>query len=179
MSKVFAFTLGTLTAVGGFLDIGDLVADAQVGARFGLRLAWVTVVAASGIVCFAEMAGRIALKTQRPPLTVARSRLGPRYAFGTLVATFLITGLLVMAELAGVALALQLATSVHYLLWVPVAAAFLLVLVWTLPFEAMERFYGILGLTMLVYVVAVWKLADWDRLWESATTPVPVADETW
>jgi hypothetical protein len=34
--------LGTLSAIGGFIDIGDLVADALVGARFGLGLAWVT-----------------------------------------------------------------------------------------------------------------------------------------
>jgi hypothetical protein len=54
-SKLFAFTLGTLSAIGGFIDIGDLVADAQVGARFGLRLAWVTVLSVVGIACYAEM----------------------------------------------------------------------------------------------------------------------------
>lgn len=180
MSKVFAFTLGTLTAIGGFLDIGDLVADAQVGARFGLRLAWVTVIATIGIVCFSEMAGRIAIKTEELPLTMARSRLGPRYAFGALLATFSVTSLLVMAELSGVALALQLATSVHYLLWVPVAAAVLLVMVWTFSFKAMERIYGIVGLTMLVYVVALWKLVpDWSDLARTAATPSPPLDETW
>ena len=180
MSKVFAFTLGTLTAIGGFLDIGDLVADAQVGARFGLRLAWVTVIATVGIVCFTEMAGRIAMSTQELPLTVARARLGPRYAFAALLATFSITALLVMAELSGVALALQLATSVHYLLWVPLAAAVLLVVVWSLPFKAMERVYGTVGLAMLVYVVALWKLGpDWSDLASTAATPSPPAGETW
>lgn len=179
-SRLFAFTLGTLSATGGFLDIGDLVTDAQVGARFGLSLSWVTVLSAVGIVCFAEMAGRIALTTQRPPMSVARSRLGPRYALGALVASFLITGLLVMAELSGAAFALELATSVHYLLWVPVVAVFLFVLIWMLPFEAMERIYGILGLTMIVFIVAVWKLdPEWSRLFDSATSPKPAAGETW
>ncbi len=180
MSKAFAFTLGTLSAIGGFIDIGDLVADAQVGARFGLRLAWVTVIATIGIVCFSEMAGRIAVKTQSPPLTLARSRLGPRYALGALVATFLVTGLLVMAELSGVALALQLASSVHYLLWLPVAAVALLVVAWSLPFKAMERLYGIVGLTMLVYVVAVWQIGpDWSELAGTAASASLPADETW
>jgi len=55
-SRLFAFTLGTLSAIGGFIDIGDLVADAQVGARFGLRLGWVTLVSVVGIMCFAETA---------------------------------------------------------------------------------------------------------------------------
>jgi manganese transport protein len=180
VSKAFAFTLGTLAAIGGFIDIGDLVADAQVGARFGLRLGWVTLVSVVGIMCFAEMSGRIALKTQRPALELARSRLGPRYALFGLVGSFLVTGLLVMAELAGVALALELATSVHYLLWVPVAAFLVLTVIWLLPFEAMERVYGVLGLTMLVYVVAVWKLGpDWGDLASSATTLTPVEGESW
>lgn len=178
--KLFAFTLGTLSAIGGFIDIGDLVADALVGARFGLRLAWVTVLAVIGIACYAEMSARIAIRTRRPAFAVVRSRMGPRYALVALVGAFGVTGLLVMAELSGVALALQLATSVHYLLWVPVVAAVLLVLFWALNFETMERIYGLLGLTMLVYVVAVWYLApDWSRLWSSATTPAPVSGESW
>lgn len=180
MSKLFAFTLGTLSAIGGFIDIGDLVADAQVGARFGLRLVWVTLVSVIGIMCFAEMSGRIALKTQRPALALARSRLGPRYALFGLVGSFLVTGLLVMAELAGIALALELATSVHYLLWVPVAAFLVFLVIWVIPFEAMERLYGVLGLTMLVYVVAVWQLGpDWEELASSATTLAPVEGESW
>jgi Mn2+/Fe2+ NRAMP family transporter len=180
MSRLFAFTLGTLSAIGGFIDIGDLVADAQVGARFGLRLAWVTGFSVVGIMCFAEMAARIALKTQRPALALARSRLGARYALLGLAGSFLVTGLLVMAELSGIALALQLATSIHYLAWVPVAAILVLLVFWVLPFEVMEHLYGTLGLTMLVFVVAVLQLdPDWTRLWESATTPSPVRDENW
>jgi manganese transport protein len=177
---MFAFTLGTLSAIGGFIDIGDLVADAQVGARFGLRLAWVTLFSVAGIMCFSEMAGRIALKTQRPALSLARSRLGPRFALFGLIGSLLVTGLLVMAELAGVALALQLATSINYLLWVPVAALLVLIVVWRLPFETMERLYGILGLTMLVFVVAVFQLdPDWSALAESSTTISPTAGESW
>jgi manganese transport protein len=179
-SRLFAFTLGTLSAIGGFIDIGDLVADAQVGARFGLRLAWVTLFTVAGIMCFAEMAGRIAVKTRRPALALARSRLGPRYGLYGLIGSLLVTGLLVMAELAGVALAMQLATGLHYLLWIPVAMTLVLLVIWTLPFEIMERLYGVLGLTMLIFVVAIWHLGpDWSELQHSATTLRPTADESW
>src|ERR687890_740219 len=179
-SMLLGFTLGTLSAIGGFIDIGDLVADAQVGARFGLRLAWVTVAAVFGIACFSEMSARVAIATRLPAFSLARSRLGPRFALVTLVASFLVTGLLVMAELSGIALALQLASGLHYLLWVPVAAAAVLVVVWKLPFELMERIYGLLGLTMLVFVVAVFELhPDWSAMWTSATTPSPVSKESW
>ena len=179
-SKLLGFTLGTLSAIGGFIDIGDLVADALVGARFGLRLAFVTVFAVVGIMCYSEMSARIAIKTRRPAFDLVRSRLGPRYALFALAGAFLVTGLLVAAELSGVALALELATDVHYLLWVPVAAAMVAVVVWALPFETMERIYGLLGLTMLVFVVAVWQLGpDWGQLLDSATTVGPVAGESW
>ena len=179
-SMLFGFTLGTLSAIGGFIDIGDLVADAQVGARFGLRLGWVTIVSVVGIMCFAEMAGRVALKTQRPAFALARSRLGPRFGLISLLGSLAVTGLLVMAELSGIALALQLASGIHYLLWVPVAAAAVLILIWTVPFEWMERLYGLLGLAMLVYVVVVWQLGpDWSDLAESASTLAPTRAETW
>jgi manganese transport protein len=179
-TMLLAFTLGTLSAIGGFIDIGDLVADALVGARFGLRLAWVTVLSVVGIMCYSEMSARIAMKTRRPAFALARSRLGPGYALGGLIGSFLVTGLLVMAELSGIALALQLATSVHYLFWVPIAAAVVFIVVWKLPFETSERIYGLLGLAMLVFVVAVWQLGpDWSRLWHSATTLAPTTGESW
>lgn len=90
-----------------------------------------------------------------------------------------ITGLLIMAEISGVAFAIELATSVHYLLWVPVVGAFVLILVWTLPFEAMERIYGILGLATIVFLVAVWKLGpEWSELWRSASSTSPPSWET-
>ena len=40
--------LGILTAIGGVLDIGDLVTNAVVGSRFGLSLAWAVVVGVVG-----------------------------------------------------------------------------------------------------------------------------------
>lgn len=53
-------------------------------------------------------------------------------------------------------------------------------MIWVIPFEAMERLYGVLGLTMLVYVVAVWQLGpDWEELASSATTLAPVEGESW
>lgn len=39
MPKFLAVALGILTAIGGFLDIGDMVTNAVVGSRFGLSLA--------------------------------------------------------------------------------------------------------------------------------------------
>ena len=57
MKKLFAVALGVLTAIGGFVDIGDLVTNAVVGSRFGMSLAWVVVVGVVGICLFANMSG--------------------------------------------------------------------------------------------------------------------------
>jgi len=113
MKRVFGLFLGIVTAFGGFIDIGDLVADAQVGARFGLSLAFVTVAAMVIIMCFAEMSARIAIATRRAAFDVVRERLGPKAGLAGLAASFTVTAMLVMAELSGVALALELATSVN------------------------------------------------------------------
>ena len=53
MKRLFAVALGVLTAIGGFLDIGDLVTNAVVGSRFGWSLAWVVVVGVVGICLLA------------------------------------------------------------------------------------------------------------------------------
>ena len=41
MKGPLAIALGLLTAIGGFVDIGDLVTSGVVGSRFGLSLTWV------------------------------------------------------------------------------------------------------------------------------------------
>ena len=60
MKKWLEVALGVLTAIGGFVDIGELVTAPAVGARFGMTLAWATVLSLLGIMIFAEMAGRVA-----------------------------------------------------------------------------------------------------------------------
>jgi len=60
VKRLFAVALGILTAIGGFVDIGDLVTNAAVGSRFGLSLVWVVAVGVLGICVFAEMSGRVA-----------------------------------------------------------------------------------------------------------------------
>ena len=64
MKKIFGVTLGILTAMGGFVDIGDLVANSETGARFGMSLAWAVLLGVVGIVVYAEMSGRVASVTE-------------------------------------------------------------------------------------------------------------------
>src|SRR5215216_7332547 len=116
MQKILAVTLGILTAIGGFVDIGDIVANAESGARFGYSLVWVVLLGVIGICLYADMAGRVAAIAGRPTFDLIRERLGPRLALLNLTASVLVTALTMAAEVAGVALAIELASGVHYLL---------------------------------------------------------------
>lgn len=176
MKKLFAVTLGILTAFGGFVDIGDLVANALVGARFGMSLAWVVLVGVIGICLFAEMSGRIAVASQRPVFDLVRERLGPRAGLTNLGASFFINVLTLAAEIGGAALALELATGIDYLLWVPGVGLVAWLMMWRVRFETMERVFGLAGLALVVFAVAVWKLGpDWGTL--AHQTVRPPADE--
>ncbi|MFF5229003.1 NRAMP family divalent metal transporter [Dactylosporangium sp. NPDC000521] len=180
MKKFFAITLGILTAIGGFVDIGDLVANSEAGSRFGMSLAWVVFVSVLGICVYAEMAGRVAAVSGRPVFDLVRERLGPRVGLLNLAGSYLVTVLTLGAEIGGVALAVELATSVHYLLIVPIAAFVAWVVLWRVRFETIERVFGLLGLTLVVFVIALLKLpTDWAELWHQARTPAPSGQENW
>ena len=172
MRRVFAITLGILTAIGGFVDIGDIVANAEVGARFGWALAWVVVVGIIGIVLFAEMAGRVAAVSGRAVFDLVRERLGPRVALANLLASFLVNLLTLTAEIAGVALVLELATDINYLLWLPVCAFAVWLVIWRVKFETMEDVFGIVGLALIVLIVTVWRAGpDWGSMFHEASHP--------
>ncbi|MBQ1051046.1 divalent metal cation transporter [Micromonospora sp. C51] len=172
MRKLLAATLGILSAVGGFVDIGDLVAAGQAGARFGMAHAWVLLLGVVAICAYAEMAGRIAAVTGRAVFDLVRERLGARMALLNLVASYLVTVITLAAELGGVALALRLATGVPYLLWVPVAGFAVWLVLWRMRFPVMERVFGLAGLALVVFAVALfWLPTDWAALGRSAVAP--------
>jgi Mn2+/Fe2+ NRAMP family transporter len=172
VKRIFAVALGILTAIGGFVDIGDLVTNAVVGSRFGLGLAWVVLLGVVGICVYAQMSGRVAAVSGRATFEVIRERLGPRAGLANLTASFLITLLTVTAEVGGVALALQLATSVGPGWWIPVAAFGVWIVVWRAKFDLLENVTGLLGLTLIVFAVALFMLSpDWASLAEQALAP--------
>jgi Mn2+/Fe2+ NRAMP family transporter len=172
VKKVLAVFLGILTAIGGFVDMGDLVANAATGARFRMGLAWVVPIGVIGIIVYAEMAGRVAAISQRPVFELVRERLGPGVGLVNLAASFFINLLTLIAEIAGVAIAISLVVSVSYLLLLPVAGFLVWVVIWRMPFEWMERVFGLGGLALLVFAVTVWKIGpDWGQLLHDSSHP--------
>jgi Mn2+/Fe2+ NRAMP family transporter len=180
VKKVFEVALGILTAIGGFVDIGDLVVNAQVGARFGLSLGLVVAVGVLGICVFAEMSGRVAACSGRATFDLVRERLGPRMGVLNLFASVAVTLLTFVAEIGGVALAIMLVTSISEVLVVPFIGLLVWAVLWRAKFTVMENVLGLLGLCLVVFLVALWQLGpSWGDFATQAVTMDKPAKEDW
>ena len=80
-------TLGIMTAVGGFVDISELVFAAKAGSTFGYALIWVFAFSTVGIIVFGEMSGRVAAVAKQPVFNLMRHRLGLKLGLVTLAAS--------------------------------------------------------------------------------------------
>jgi manganese transport protein len=177
VKKALEIFLGILTAMGGFVEIGELVFTVDAGAKFGYSLLWVIPLGTIGIITFGEMSGRVAAVTQQPVFFLIRQRAGYAAGLLTLIASFLVSLLTCAAEIGGVALILKLLFGGNYFLLIIVTLLFLLASVWFLSFQAIERVFGLLGLLMIVFVVAAFQLPnDWGQISAGLIPNVPHLD---
>lgn len=176
--RFLKITLGVMTAIGGFVDVGNLVTSGITGARFGMALTWAIVLGTIAMTLYGEMAGRVAAVAERPVFHVIRERLGVRTSIVNLAAFVLLSLLTLAAEIGGVALTIEIVTGINYLVWVPLVAALVWLVVWRMSFTLMENVFGIVGLCLLVYIVALFVMpTDWGSLWHGATHPWVPADQ--
>ncbi|HSV02404.1 MAG TPA: divalent metal cation transporter [Phenylobacterium sp.] len=154
MAGLIEIVLGIMTAVGGFVDVSELTFAAQAGSRFGYSLLWVFALATVGIIVFGEMSGRVAAIAKQPVFCLMRQRLGVSLGLFTLIASIVVSLITCAAEIGGVAIVLKLMAGGAYLIWAALSVAALIVIVWVLPFEWIERLFGLLGLLMLAFAAA-------------------------
>jgi manganese transport protein len=165
VKKFFQIALGIIAAIGGFVDIGELVFNTQAGADFRYALLWAVPVGVIGIVVFAEMTGRIATVSGRPIFDVVRMRMGLNVALVTLVASLLINLITLAAEVGGAAVVLQLLFDVNVSTLILLAVVALILIVYLVPFGGIERIFGYVGCGLLVYVAAAIHLKpDWHQV---------------
>jgi manganese transport protein len=165
LKNVLAVALGIFSAIGGFVDIGDLVFNTQAGATFGFQLLWVVVIGVVGIIVYSEMCGRVSAVARRPVFDLVRERTGFGAGFATLVASEVVNLMTCAAEVGGVAICFQLLSGLPYRLLIPLAVLGLAVSSWVLPFRWIERVFGYLGLGLLVFAVAAIKLhPNWGHV---------------
>ena len=76
MKKILQVTLGIVTSVGGFLEIGSIATAAQAGAGFGYQLVWAILLGTLCIAFLVEMSGRFSAVSKHTIPDAMRERFG-------------------------------------------------------------------------------------------------------
>jgi Mn2+/Fe2+ NRAMP family transporter len=167
-------TLGIMTAVGGFVDISELVFAAKAGSKYSYALLWVFAFATIGIMVFGEMSGRVAAVAKQPVFNLMRHRLGLKLGLVTLGASLISNLITCAAEVGGVSLVLNYLFGSPYLLNAILLVVAMILSIWVLPFKWIERAYGLLGLFMIVFLVALVAIhPPWGELAKGFVPQVP------
>jgi Mn2+/Fe2+ NRAMP family transporter len=174
VKKLIQVALGLVTGIGGFLEIGSVTTSAQAGAAFGYQLIWALVV---GVLCLSflvEMSGRFAAVSKHTVVDGLRDRFG--FGFFSIVSgsVALVVLLVLIAEIGGVALALEMATGIGFPWWVLPVALVGWLLMWKTDFDIIENGSSILGLLTLCFAIAVHRLhPDWSAVTRGVLPSLP------
>src|SRR3954470_543706 len=180
MGKFGEIFLGILTAMGGFVEIGELTFTLNAGQHFGYSLLWIVALGTGGIMIFGEMAGRIAAVRRRAVFHLVREHLGFDLALVTLIAALIVNLLTCAAEIGGIAMLLQLMAGGSSLrLYTFVAGGGLLLTVWFVSFQWIERIFGLGGLLLIVFSVAFVSYGpDWGEVGRGFVPALPKSGDT-
>ncbi|HSD00434.1 MAG TPA: divalent metal cation transporter [Casimicrobiaceae bacterium] len=177
--NILELFLGILTAMGGFVEVGELTFAVNAGAKFGYSLLWVAAMGTVGIIVYGEMAGRVAAVRGQPVFNLIRERGGFDAGLVTLTAATAVNVLTCAAEIGAVALVWQLLADWPYRLWVVIAFLVLVLSVWVLPFRWIERVFGLGGLLLVIYlVVALLQGPAWGDVGAALMPNVPILESS-
>ena len=90
MKKILQLSLGIITSVGGFLEIGSVTTAAQAGAQFGYKLLWAILLGTLCLIFLIEMSGRLAAVSKHTIVDAIRERFGFPFFFFVLLGTVLV-----------------------------------------------------------------------------------------
>jgi Mn2+/Fe2+ NRAMP family transporter len=165
MKKMLQITLGIVTSVGGFLEIGSVTTAAQAGASFRYQLLWAILLGTICLIFLVEMSGRLAAVSKHTIVEATRERFGFPFFFIVLVGMVLVAFLVLVAELGGIGLSLQILTGIGFPWWAIPVSFIVWILMWKGTFSLIENGASLLGLVTLSFVVAAVKL---HPSWNSA-----------
>jgi Mn2+/Fe2+ NRAMP family transporter len=164
-NKAVEITLGIVTSVGGFLEIGSIATAAQAGALFGYRLIWAAVLGGVCVAFLVEQSGRLAAVSGLTIAAAIRERFGFSYWFVLLVLLAPVSLLTLAAEIGGISIALEFTTGVAYRWWTAPAMLFVWLLLWKGKFSAIEQGVSFLGLVTVCFIVGAFRLGpDWSEV---------------
>ena len=155
-SKVLEVSLGVVTSVGGFLEIGSIATAAQAGADFSFQLIWTIILGGLCIIFLVEQAGRFSAVSGRTIPDAIRERFGFNYFAFLYIVLALVSLLVLAAEIGGVCIALELATGIHFQWWTVPAALVIWLVMWKGTFGVIEKGVSLLGLVTLCFVAGAY-----------------------
>jgi Mn2+/Fe2+ NRAMP family transporter len=164
MKKALEITLGIVTAVGGFLEIGSVTTAAQAGAVFGFQLLWAILLGTLCLIFLVEMSGRFSAVSKHTIVDATRERFGFPFFLIVLVGVALVLFMVLVAELGGIGLSLQILTGIGFPWWAIPVSLVVWLLMWKGTFSLIENGVSLLGLVTICFVVAAVKLnPDWGN----------------
>lgn len=179
MSKVLQITLGIVTSIGGFLEIGSVITAAQAGAAFGYKLLWAILLGTLCLVFLVEMSGRLAAVSKHTIVEATRARFGFPFFFIVTIGMGIVAFLVLIAELGGIGLSLQILTGVGFPWWAVPVSIVVWLLMWKGSFSLIENGASLLGLVTISFVVAAIKLhPDWSSAAHGLMPSLPGDDKS-
>jgi Mn2+/Fe2+ NRAMP family transporter len=177
MKNIMNVTLGIVSSIGGFLDVGAIATAALAGAAFGVQMLWVLAIGTVCVMFLTEMAGRLACVSHHSLVDAVRERCGFRYFSFLLIGELFVDLLVLAAEIGGVAVALHLVTGIDYRWFVPIVAFALWLLIWLGTFSIVQNGASLLGLITLAFVVGMWWMGPpWHEAMQAIVPSTPSHD---
>src|SRR3954469_9663036 len=158
MKKLLEISLGIVTSVGGFLEIGSIATAAQAGASFGFQLGWSVALGTLCIGCLVEMSGRFSAVSKHTIPDAMRERFGANFFAVPLFVLLGVTLLVLAAEIGVVAASLEMATGLAFPIWAIPVALLAWALIWRTNFSIIENGVSLLGLVTVAFAVGAVKL---------------------
>jgi Mn2+/Fe2+ NRAMP family transporter len=172
LSRYLSVTLGILTAIGGFVDVGAIATAGEAGSKFGFSLVWAMLLGTLCIIFLVEMVGRMAAMSDKAYADILREKFGIKFALLPLSSELLANFLVLAAEIGGAAFALYLITGISFQLWTAVVALALWLLLWRGSFGLIEDGTSILGLVTFSFLVGAFVLGTpWGEAAKETVLP--------
>jgi Mn2+/Fe2+ NRAMP family transporter len=174
MKKIVQLALGIVTGIGGFLEIGSVTTSAQAGSAFGFQLIWALLLGMTCLGFLLEMSGRFSAVSRHTVIEALRDRFGFGFFSIVLAGVAIVVFLVLIAEIGGVALSLELVTGIGIPWWALPVAFIAWLLLWKGNLDLVEDAPAILGMLAIFFAIGVFRLKpDASQLLHGAIPSLP------
>ena len=134
-------------------DAGGIATYSSIGASFGYKILWLMVIAIPILIVVNDMCARLAVSAKKGLGSMIRKQQGARIALILMLGLFIANTAVVAANLAGMAIAFELITSIEYKLFIIPFAIILWFVVTRGGYAKIEKILLILSLGLLSYII--------------------------